>query len=135
MKIGKNRFNVLCKKNVASVLMGLTLPKKLSPDDTSRCSPCTHTPPASWAAAPRWRLPRPRFYILIIFAHKAPLPPSASSGTPTVSLMRWRQGCTGTAPLLATFQFTHFEVPGVLKTPCCYSTTVAGCVIWALFFW
>jgi hypothetical protein len=30
MKIGKNRFQRLVQKNVASVLMGLTLPKKNS---------------------------------------------------------------------------------------------------------
>ena len=36
MKIAENRFQRLVQKNVASVLMGLTQPKKQSPDDTSR---------------------------------------------------------------------------------------------------
>ncbi len=45
---------------------------RCSADYTSRYNPCTHTPPAAWASVPTWLLPRPRTYILIIFAHKPP---------------------------------------------------------------
>jgi hypothetical protein len=65
MKIVKNRFQRFVQKKCGVCFDGAYATKKMSPDDTSRCSPCTHTPPAAWTAAPR-------FYILKFFAHKAP---------------------------------------------------------------
>ncbi len=89
MKIGKNWFRRLVQKKCGVCFDGAYATKKIVPRWHITLQPMYRYATCCLGSCAQMVLTATK---VLYFNNFCPLPPRASSGTPTVNLMRWRQG-------------------------------------------